>query len=193
MKFIQKLFESAFMLIVATFYVSAVTLVIFSIGELWGAIRPAGEVAMQARFVAILECISLLTIAVAALELGQTILEEEVQRSSSISAPTRARRFLSRFIVVVVVALSIECLVAVFELIHEAPELLPHAATIGIAAAALLAAWGLFVRLNIAAETLEPQAMKTATDEDEKVHAANGTEEEVDPGAEPAAVKTGSR
>jgi hypothetical protein len=159
MKFIQKLFESAFMLIVAMFYISAVTLVIFSIGELWGAIRPAGEVAMQTRFVAILECIS----------------------------------FLSRFIVVVVVALSIECLVAVFELIHEAPELLPHAATIGIAAAALLAAWGLFVRLNIAAETLEPQAMKTATDEDEKVHAANGTEEEVDPGAEPAAVKTGSR
>src|SRR5690606_32490361 len=89
MNIIQKLFESAFMLIVAMFDISAVTLVIFSIGELWGAIRPAGEVAMQSRFVAVLECISLLTIAVAALELGQTILEEEVQRSSSISAPTR--------------------------------------------------------------------------------------------------------
>ena len=117
---------------------------------------------MHQRFVAVLECIGLLTIAVAALELGQTILEEEVQRSSPISAPTRVRRFLSRFIVVVVVALSIECLVAVFEFIHDSPEKLPHAATVGLAAAALLAAWGVFVRLNVAAETLEPEAMADA-------------------------------
>src|SRR5690606_5676314 len=123
MKIVQKLFEAAFILIAAMFYISALTLVIFSLGELWGAIRPTGPVEMQDRFVAVLQCIGLLTIAIAALELGQTILEEEVQHSSiisaptpkharSISAPTRARRFLSRSVVVVVVALSIECLVA---------------------------------------------------------------------------------
>jgi hypothetical protein len=136
---------------------------------LWAAIRPAQEVTMQVRFVAVLECIGLLTIAIAALELGQTVLEEEVQRSSSISAPTRVRRFLSRFVVVVVVALSIECLVAVFEFIHDSPQLLPHAASVGIAAATLLAAWGVFVRLNVAAERMEPEAMKTAKEEDGKV------------------------
>ena len=178
MKFVQKLFESGYVLIVALFFISAMTLVVFSVGELWGAIRPAQEVAMQARFVAVLECIGLLTIAVAALELGQTILEEEVLRSSSISAPTRVRRFLSRFIVVVVVALSIECLVAVFEFIHESPELLPQAASVGLAAAALLAAWGVFVRLNIAAETLEPKAMKDAKDEDHKVDASTEPEDD---------------
>jgi len=176
MKFVQKLFESAYILIVIVFFISAVTLVIFALGEIWGAIRPAEEVTMQTRFVAVLECIGLLTIAVAALELGQTILEEEVQRSASISAPTRVRRFLSRFIVVVVVALSIECLVAVFEFIHDAPHLLPHAASVGVAAAALLAAWGVFVRLNISAETLEPEAMKNAKDEDEKVESEKGEE-----------------
>lgn len=177
MKFVQKLFESAYVLIVAMFFISAITLVVFSVGEIWGAIRPAQEATMQARFVAVLECIGLLTIAVAALELGQTILEEEVLRSSSISAPTRVRRFLSRFVVVVVVALSIECLVAVFEFIHDSPELLPHAATVGLAAAALLVAWGLFVKLNIAAETLEPEAMKDAKDEDAKLDASNGSGE----------------
>ena len=176
MKFVQKLFESAYILIVVVFFISAITLVIFALGEIWGAIRPAEEVSMQARFVAVLECIGLLTIAVAALELGQTILEEEVQRSASISAPTRVRRFLSRFIVVVVVALSIECLVAVFEFIHDAPQLLPHAASVGVAAATLLAAWGVFVRLNISAETLEPEAMKDAKDEDEKVESDKGEE-----------------
>ena len=169
MRIIQKLFEFAYIVIVLVFLVIGMTLIVFAGGELWSAIRPAGEVDTHTRFVAVLEGIGLLTIAIAALELGQTILEEEVQRSSTISAPTRVRRFLSRFIVVVVVALAIECLVAVFEFIQDAPQLLPHAASVGVAAAALLAAWGVFVRLNIAAESLEPEALKNAKDEDEKI------------------------
>jgi hypothetical protein len=36
-------------------------------------------------------------------------------------------------------------------------------------AAALLTAWGVFVRLNRSAEELEPEAMEEAKKEDEKV------------------------
>ena len=89
-----------------------------------------------------LESIAVLTVAVAALELGQTILEEEVHRQAQMSAPTRVRRFLSRFMVVLVVALSIETVVLVFRLSQDAPEMLPYAASVGAAAALLLAAWG---------------------------------------------------
>lgn len=169
MKFVQRLFESAHVVIVAMFFISAVTLVWFSVVELWGAILPGGDMSVHRRFVSVLQCIGLLTIAVAALELGQTIYEEEIQRSTPISAPTRVRRFLSRFIVVVVIALSIEALVAVFQFTHDSPELLPQAATIGLAAAALLAAWGFFVRCNVQAERLEPEGMQDAKQEDEKV------------------------
>ena len=116
-----------------------------------------------------LESIGLLTIAVVALELGQTVLEEEVQRKAQVSAPTRVRRFLSRFMVVVVVALSIESLVAVFELAHEDVSRLPQAASIAIAAGVLLAAWGIFIHLNKSAEELEPEAMEQAKSEDSKV------------------------
>jgi hypothetical protein len=116
-----------------------------------------------------LESIALLTVAVAALELGQTIIEEEVQREAQMSAPTRVRRFLSRFMIVLVVALSIEALVAVFQYSHEAPAHLPYAASIGLTAAALLAAWGLFVWLNQGAEQLEPEAMEEAKQEDTRV------------------------
>jgi hypothetical protein len=123
----------------------------------------------QERFNAILESIGLLTIAVVALELGQTILEEEVQRQSQVSAPTRVRRFLSRFLVVIIVALSIECLVSVFELAHKDASQLPQAASIGIAAAVLLAAWGVFIRLNRSAEELEPEAMEKTKREDQKL------------------------
>ncbi len=116
-----------------------------------------------------LESIGLLTIAVVALELSQTILEEEVQREVQVSSPTRVRRFLSRFMVVIVVALSIETLVAVFQFVHEDTSRLIQAASIGVAAGVLLAAWGVFIKLNKSAEELEPEAMERAKSEDQKV------------------------
>jgi hypothetical protein len=70
---------------------------------------------------------------------------------------------------VLVVALSIETLVLVFRFSHEAPEQLLFVAGIGLTAAALLAAWGLFIRLNRSAEELEPESMEKAKQEDEKV------------------------
>ena len=52
------------------------------------------------------EALGLLTVAVVALQIAETIIEEEVIRNAEISAPTRFRRFLSRFLVVIVVALA---------------------------------------------------------------------------------------
>jgi hypothetical protein len=79
------------------------------------------------------------------------------------------RRFLSRFMVVLVVALSIETLVLVFRLSEDDIESLPYAASVGVAAALLLLAWGVFIRLNRAAEELEPEAMQAAKQEDSKI------------------------
>jgi hypothetical protein len=60
-------------------------------------------------------------------------------------------------------------LVAVFQFGHEAPAHLPYAAAIGLMAAALLVAWGLFIGLNQSAEPLKPEAMKQVKQEDSKV------------------------
>jgi len=116
-----------------------------------------------------IEAISLLAIAVVSLQIAQTIIEEEVVRDSHVSAPTRVRRYLSRFLVVVVVALSIEGLVASFKASHENPAMLPQAAAILVAAALLLAGWGVFIKLNRAAEDVEPEAMEDAKSEDVKL------------------------
>jgi hypothetical protein len=116
-----------------------------------------------------IEAIGLLAIAVVSLQIAQTIFEEEVVRDAHISAPTRVRRYLSRFMVVIVVALAIEGLVATFKALHENAALLPHAATVPIAAGLLLAGWGLFIRCNKAAEELEPEAMREAKGEDRKL------------------------
>jgi hypothetical protein len=166
---LRRLFIIGHMAIVLLFVCCGGALIVFAAAEMWRGMAPGQDMALPARFNAILEGIGLLTIAVVALELGQTILEEEVQRESHMSAPTRVRRFMSRFLVVVVVSLAIETLVAVFQLTHADPTRLPHAATIGIAAAALLASWGIFIKLNRSAEELEPEAMKQAKSEDRKV------------------------
>ena len=151
------------------FVCCAFLLIGFAAVELWRGVNWGADLPLRERFNAVLESIGLLTIAVAALELGQTILEEEVRREAQVSAPTRVRRFLSRFLIVVVVSLSIESLVAVFQFVHDDPARLPQAASIAVAAATLLAAWGLFVKLNRSAEELEPEGLEKAKREDAKV------------------------
>jgi hypothetical protein len=117
----------------------------------------------------IIEAIGLLAAAVVALQIAQTIAEEEVVRAAHISGPTRVRRFLSRFMVVIVVAIAIEGLVATFRAAHEDSAQLLYAASILGACGLLLAAWGIFIRLNRYAEELEPEAMAEAKREDKKL------------------------
>jgi len=169
MKGVLKIFATGFTLITILFVICAFGLIAFAAIELWQGLNPMGEIELRERFNSILESIGLLTIAVAALELGQTILEEEVRRVAVMSVPTRVRRFISRFMIVIIVSLSIEFLVAVFQLIHDNPAQLPQASWVGIATAALLVAWGLFIKFNKSAEELEPEAMEHVKSEDEKL------------------------
>lgn len=117
----------------------------------------------------IIEALGLLAAAVVALQIAHTIAEEEVVRDAHISGPTRVRRFISRFLVVVVVALTIESLVATFKAGQEDPAHILYAATMVFAAGVLLAGWGVFIRLNRYAEELEPEAMAEAKREDRKL------------------------
>jgi Ni/Fe-hydrogenase subunit HybB-like protein len=117
----------------------------------------------------LIQAIGIAAVAVVALQISQTILEEEVVREAHVSGPTRVRRFLSRFMVVVVVALAIEGLIGTFKALREDPSRLPFAASLIVAVALLLAGWGYFIRCNRDAEELEPEAMQEAKSEDRKL------------------------
>jgi hypothetical protein len=169
MSFLLRLFPVGHFVISVLFLLAGAALIALAAVQLWQGIQLFESAPLLPRLNAVLESIAVLTVAVAALELGQTILEEEVHRQAQMSAPTRVRRFLSRFMVVLVVALSIETVVLVFRLSQDAPEMLPYAASVGAAAALLLAAWGVFIRLNRSAEDLEPEAMQAAKREDRKI------------------------
>jgi hypothetical protein len=166
MIFLTSVFRVAHALMAVLFACAALMLIAIAARTGWIAFmgRLDGAAAL-----AIIEAVGLLAAAVVALQIAETIFEEEVVRNTDISAPTRARRFLSRFFVVVVVALAIEGLVATFKALHEDPAQLPFAASLLIAVGIVLAAWGVFVKLNRAAEELEPEAMGAAKREDRKL------------------------
>lgn len=166
MKFLKGFFSAAHAVLGLLFVCISVLLTVLAVRTGWAAV---GGGDLDASAEGAIEAIGLLAIAVVSLQIAQTITEEEVIRDAHISAPTRVRRYLSRFMVVVVVALSIEGLVGIFKALHEEPELLPHAASVLVAAGILLAGWGLFIRMNKSAEELEPEAMEDAKSEDAKL------------------------
>ncbi|NMG74404.1 hypothetical protein [Aromatoleum diolicum] len=166
MKALLRLFSIIHALMAFLFACAAIVLIIIAARIGWTAVGGGlDRVAAQG----IIEAVGLLAAAVVALQIAQTISEEEVIRDAHISGPTRVRRFLSRFMVVVVVALAIEGLVATFKAVREDSVQLLYAASLLLSVGLLLAGWGVFIRLNRYAEELEPEAMAAAKREDRKL------------------------
>lgn len=166
MKALTRMFRTVHGLMAFLFACAALMLIAIATRMGWVAFAGSLDAAAAQ---AIIEAVGLLAAAVVALQIAETIFEEEVVRDADISAPTRVRRFLSRFFVVIVVALAIEGLVATFKAVHEDPAQLLYAGSLLAGVALLLAAWGLFVYLNRFAEELEPEAMADAKREDKKL------------------------
>jgi hypothetical protein len=86
MKYFLKIFQLSHLVISRLFIVCAIALIGLAVLELWIGLSPWEPATASTRLNSILEALALLTIAVAALELGQTIAEEEVQREAHMSA-----------------------------------------------------------------------------------------------------------
>lgn len=166
MKILIRLFASLHALIAVLFVCASLVLIAIAANSGWHALATGLDVGAAQ---GIIEAIGLIAVAVVALQIAQTIVEEEVIREAQVSAPTRVRRYLSRFLVVIVIALAVEGLVATFKALHDDLSQLPYAASILISVAVLLAGWGAFIWLNRSAEELEPEAMAEAKSEDKKL------------------------
>jgi len=166
MKTVLRLISTIHGLMAILFACAALALIVIAARVAWVALLSELD---RSAAQGVIEAVGLLAAAVVALQIAQTITEEEVIRDVHISAPTRVRRFLSRFMVVVVVALAIEGLVATFKAIHEDMTQLAYAAGLLFSVGIVLTGWGLFVRLNRYAEELEPEAMQAAKREDRKL------------------------
>ena len=165
-KTLLRLFSAVHALIAGLFVCASLMLIAIAARVGWRSLETGFDAGAAQ---GIIEAIGLIAVAIVALQIAQTIVEEEVIREAQVSAPTRVRRYLSRFMVVIVIALAVEGLVATFKAMHEDLSQLPYAASILVSVAILLAGWGLFIRLNRSAEELEPEAMAEAKSEDKKL------------------------
>ncbi|WP_418318201.1 hypothetical protein [Piscinibacter sakaiensis] len=166
MKLVTTGYRLVHVLMAVLFALAAILLTIIAARVGWNALDGGfNRTAAQE----LIEAVGLLAAAVVALQISETITEEEVIRDADVSAPTRVRRFLSRFFVVVTVALAIEGLVATFKSMNDQSVELVDAALLIVATGVMLAGWGFFVRMNRYAEELEPEAMAEAKREDGKL------------------------
>ena len=165
MKIILRLYPFVHALMALLFAGAGIALMVIAAHNGWMSISQSVDTTAGE---GIIEAMGLLAAAVVALQISQTITEEEVIRDAHIGSPTRVRRFLSRFMVVIVVAIAVEALVATFKS-RETPELMLHAAAMFGAVGLVLIGWGVFIYLNKTAEELEPEAMAEAKSEDEKI------------------------
>lgn len=138
--------------IIVLFALCAFSLIAFGCVELWNTVQLGTSFPLTKRFDGILECVAMLTIAMACLELADTILQEEFSPERRMSHAARMRRVLSRFMLVVIIALAIESLVATFKFVHEDPSYLMGTALLTVAAAAPVGAWALFGRTSASSE-----------------------------------------
>ncbi|UOO88479.1 hypothetical protein LVJ82_13520 [Vitreoscilla massiliensis] len=166
-KFIHHVYMLVHAVIALMFLLAALLLVYLAAQT---GLKVWGETALGSAVVYVVEALGILAAAIVSVQISQTILEEEIIRDVHISGPSRIRRFLSRFLVMLVVALTIEGLIASFKAQKE-PQQLLYAAALLVATALLLAGWGVFVKLNSAAEELEPESLAEAKKEDTQVTA----------------------
>ncbi len=165
MKIAHSIFVAIHCLMAALFTLCALALLWIAGSKGWEALQNG---LTPDEMFKVVEAIGVLAASVVALQIAQTILEEEVVRDTHISGPTRVRRFLSRFLVVLVVALAVEALITTFKAAED-HELMVYASMLIAAVGTLLAGWGVFIHLNTSAEQLEPEAMEDAKSEDTKV------------------------
>jgi hypothetical protein len=96
-----------------------------------------------------------LTLALAIFDLGKTTLEEEVLLYKDILRHSSTRRTITRFIAVIIIAVSIEALLMIFKFaLNGGGEHIIEAVWIIIAAALLLVSLGVYVYLGSKAEGL---------------------------------------
>ena len=139
-------------------FLLAFGLVVVAVRDVPTALREPGSLAQ------ILRSIGLLTIAVAVFEVAKFLLEEELIRERELRSITDVRLSLTKFFTIVVIVLSLEGIVLVFEVkLDHIDQLIYPTALMGVAILALVGL-GLFRWLtDPAATTAELRRLEEQT------------------------------
>lgn len=125
----------------------ALVLVSHSLWQAWGAHQAGGQGVIE-----ILDAIGLLVISMAVLDSGKYLMEEEVLRGRELRSPLEARRTLTKFLVIITIAVSLEAVVSISRVAKDAIENLLYPALLLLSAVAVVIGLGIYQKLSHVAE-----------------------------------------
>jgi heme/copper-type cytochrome/quinol oxidase subunit 4 len=147
-EFFSKLIYFAIAVILMLFAVSLVML------SAWGLVT---DVLMgQGGIFPLLHSVGLLIVSVAIFDISKFIIEEEILRERELRSIREARKSLTKFMTIIIIAVSLEALVIVFEAKQERMQSLLYPGFLLIGVVAMLVGLGVFQWLSSKADALRP-------------------------------------
>jgi hypothetical protein len=143
--------QRAIDLLALLFYaVTALALALFAVSLLGIAVAnlARGVLAEAALLGQTLESIGLVVIALAVFDLAKFLVEEEILRDRELRSAREARQTLTKFFTIVIIALSLEALVLVFEAKTDGVALILYPTALMAVGVLALVGLGLFHRLS---------------------------------------------
>lgn len=136
------------------FVLTSLTLALISLALIFNAFREIWFSLATEEFVrSLLNAVGLLVISIAVFDVAKFLFEEEVVREErELRAPREARQMLTKFLVIIIVAVSLETLVFIFEAGSRDFQLLLYPVGLLVAVVLLIVGLGYYQRLSLETE-----------------------------------------
>jgi len=122
----------------------------------WAVYEVIASIPLKGEFIPrMLQSVGAIVISAAIIDVAQYMIEEEVFMSKELRDPREARRTLTKIIVIITIAVSIEGLVYIFKAGTESMALLVYPAFLLFVSAILIVALGVYQKLSATIEREE--------------------------------------
>jgi len=145
--------KAIFYIIILLFVLTAAFLLLLGFYSLYLTAMAFPSIKLDTLF----EAIGFTTVSSAVFELARTMFDEELKSEVRMNAPRKIRHFISRFMTVIMISLSIEFLTMVFRYSHKPDEFLYlyEAAAVAAGIALVFVAWAYFNKTSVSVEEWE--------------------------------------
>ena len=124
----------------------------------WSVYEVISNIREEAEFVPLmLQSVGAIIIAAAIVDVAQYMIEEEVFLNKELRDPEEARRTITKIIVIITIAVSIEGLVFIFKAGTKDLTLLLYPALLIVASSILIVALGVYQKLSATIEKVEKE------------------------------------
>lgn len=149
--------KAIFYIIILLFILTAVFMLLLGFYSLYLTVMALPSIKLDTLF----EAIGFTTVSSAVFELARTMFDEELKSGVRMNAPRKIRHFISRFMTVIMISLSIEFLTMVFRYSHKPDEFMYmyEAAAVAAGIALVFVAWAYFNKTSVSVEEWEEKTI----------------------------------